>query len=140
MRRRTLIVAVASVLAVVCAVTVFFVLDFKGYLDQGTYEVLKSETSPDGKLAILTRRYDHQALNGDEYFVLIADHRYSTSELRRALHSPQPIFVADQTFDFHWISPRELTIECHGCGITRADIDSQRFTEGAIGVRYVGFP
>jgi len=133
---------IASGIALFClAVSLFFFLDFRGNLDPGKFEVLRTTKNSENKIAIVAKRSDHQAMNGDEYFVFVADHIYSPKELRLALHRSPMIFdAADDGLDVRWAGPRELVIECKDCGITKSRINEQLFSSGTISVRYVNFP
>jgi hypothetical protein len=76
---------VASGIALLClAVALLFFLDFRGNLDHGNFEVLRTVKNSENKIAIVAKRSDDEALSGDWYFVLVADHVYSHKELRLA--------------------------------------------------------
>lgn len=140
MQRRSIAVAMGAALSAVCAITILIVLLFRGYFDSSTYEVIKSAASGGGLIAILARRSDHQAMNGDNYFVLTENHLYTSSELRRAHHSHEPIFDADRPYDIRWTTTQSLVIECKDCHVTNSHVNSRRFTDKGIAIRYVGFP
>jgi hypothetical protein len=139
-RRRHYIIA--SGIALFClAVSLFLLLDFRGNLDPGKFEVLRTAKNSENKVAIVAKRSDHQAMSGDQYFVFVADHIYSPKELRLALHGSHMIFnAADDGLDVRWTGPQELLIECKDYGITKDRINEQQFSSGAISVRYVNFP
>ena len=133
---------VASGIALLClSVALFFFLDFRGNLDRGNFEVLRTVKNSEDKIAIVAKRSDDEALNGDWYFVFVADHVYSPKELRLAVHRTHMIFRADRDgLDVRWAGPQELVIECKDCGITKDDIDEQQVRSGSISVRYLNFP
>jgi hypothetical protein len=133
---------VASGIALLCvAVGLFFFLDFRGNLDRGNFEVLRTVKNSENSIAIVAKRSDHEALSGDWYFVFVADHVYSPKELRLAVHRTHMIFRADRDgLDVRWAGPQELVIECKDCGITKGDIDEQQFSSGNVSVRYLNFP
>jgi hypothetical protein len=129
-------------LAIVVAIAGLFTLDFRGYFDQGTFELLQYQTSPNGKIAMLAKRSDHEALSGDIYFfVVIADHVYSPKELRFAEHSSRLVFAAALNgLHLRWNGPSELVIACESCGTTKNYVDNERYSDDGISIRYVGFP
>jgi hypothetical protein len=133
---------VASGIAVLCvAVVLFFFLDFRGNLDRGNFEVLRTVKNSDNKIAIVARRTDSEAMSSDLYFVFVGDHVYSPKELRLAVHRTHMIFRADRDgLDVRWAGPQQLIIECKNCEITKDDIDEQRFRSGNISVQYLNFP
>jgi hypothetical protein len=88
---------VASGIVLLClAVVLFFFLDFRGNLDPGRFEVLRTARNSENIIAIVAKRSDDQAMSGDQYFVFVADHVYSPTELRAALHPSHMIFNADR--------------------------------------------
>ena len=133
---------VASGIALLCfAVGLFFFLDFRGNLDRGNFEVLRTVRNSENRIAIVAKRSDHEAMSGDQYFVFVADHVYSPKELRLALHRSPMIFDADRDgLNVYWSGPHNLVIECDSCGITKDNVDEQQFSSGDISVRYVNFP
>ena len=139
MRRRYV---VASGIVLLClAVVLFFFLDFRGNLDPGRFEVLRAVRNSENIIAIVAKRSDDQAMSGDQYFVLVADHVYSATELRAALHRSHMIFNADRDgLKVYWSGPRDLVIECDSCGITKEGVNEQQFTTGNIRIQYLNFP
>jgi hypothetical protein len=133
---------VASTIAVLClAVGLFLFLDFRGCLDRGTFEVIQAAEGPGGRIATIARRYDHDSLGGNEYWVFVSDHIYSPKELRMAYYHSDKVFSADRDgFDVHWIGPNALEIDCNNCEITKDDMNEQRTSSGNVSVRYFGFP
>ena len=84
-------------LALLCfAIGLFFFLDFRGNLDRGNFEVLRTVKNSEDRIAIVAKRSDHEAMSGDQYFVFVADHVYSPKELRLALHRSPMIFQRRQ--------------------------------------------
>ena len=95
-------------------VTVAVYALFQGYFDRGQFEIEQAEWSPSRQVGIVAKRSDHQALNGDQYFVLIGDHSFSTRELRHAYHSNAVIFSADSDcLKVHWADSHNLVVTCH---------------------------
>jgi hypothetical protein len=133
---------VASGIALVCvAVGLFFFLDFRGNLDRGNFEVLRTVKNSENSIAIVAKRSDHEAMSGDQYFVFVADHIYSPKELRLALHRSHMIFNADRDgLNVYWSSPHDLVINCDSCGINKDDVNEQQFSSGNVSVRYLNFP
>jgi hypothetical protein len=120
---------------------VYLVFLWRGVFDSGTFEVKQNLASSQGKVAILARRSSVEALSGNEYFVIISDHLNSPVELRRALHSSLPVFIADRDgINLEWIGPNELLIRCENCGITRERIEVQKSFYNGSTIRYTGFP
>lgn len=73
------------------------------------------------KFAIVAKRSDNEALNGDDYFVFVADHIYSPQELKLAWHRSPIIFRANRDgLEVHWAGPQQLVIQCRGCQIAKA--------------------
>ena len=83
---------------------------FHGYFDHGLFEIKQLEWSPSAprRVAVVAERFDHQAMNSDTYFVLIADHVFSAAELRRAYHSDGVVFAAaSDCLTVSWTDPHE---------------------------------
>jgi hypothetical protein len=114
---------------------------FKGVSDSESVEVLQSVDSSNGRIAMLVRRSDHAALSGDTFFVLVTDRQLTIAELRKHLYGLRSVFVAGRDgISIRWSAQNELNIECKACGLTKDIIEKQRFSEGAIRIRYTGFP
>lgn len=128
-------------LVVVCAIALWLALAFLGVLDSGKFEIAQSQIISQNHIAMLARRSDNTALSGDTYFVVIGNHLYTSSELKRAFYSSRPVFVAGRSgLDIYSAAPNVLTIECKDCGITKDLVEKQRFSGDGIVIRYVGFP
>jgi hypothetical protein len=132
----------AKIIAIVSsAITVAFVLAvyglWHGYFDRGQYELLSTEWSESRQLAMIAKRSDHQALNGDEIFVLVSDHLFSPTELRYALHGPTVIFSTDRDcLSVRWTDTRHLVISCQGEPITDGEINRQKHQINEVMVSY----
>jgi hypothetical protein len=74
----------------VCSVfiVIFGYFVWHGYFDQGDFRLLSSVQSPTEQFAMVAKRSDHEALNGDQVFVLLGNHIFTPVELRW----PAPIF------------------------------------------------
>jgi hypothetical protein len=133
---------VASGIVLLClAVVLFFFLDFRGNLDRGRFEILRTVKNTENIIAIVAKRSDDQAMSGDQYFVFLADHVYSPTELRSALHRSHLIFNADRDgLKVDWRGPHDLVIECDSCGITKEGVNEQQFSSGNIKIQYLNFP
>jgi hypothetical protein len=133
---------IASGIAVFClAIGLYFFFLFRGNLDTGKFQVLRTTESLENRIAIVAKRSDHNALSGDVVFVFVADHIYSPNELRAAFHRQHMIFAADRDgLDVHWAGSHKLVIKCKDCGITKDRRDEQQFRDGDISVEYVNFP
>jgi hypothetical protein len=124
--------AAAALLAIVCVYALFH-----GYFDSGYFEVLRTDVSPTGKIAMVARRYDNQALGGLEYFVVIGDHTYSPRELRHALHYGEAVFdTANECVAASWAGPSELTVDCRHGAIPAEDINSELHRFEGITISY----
>lgn len=137
--KRNIIVTIVLVLSSITTTWVLF--GCRDIASTETFEIVESQSGSPNQIAILARRYDHAALSGDTYFVVIGTHLYDSAELRDALYHSHAIFVADRNgMTLRWSGPKELTIQCQQCGITKNRIESQKFSEGGIAIQYVGFP
>jgi len=132
---------IASI-AVCCVATVWlFLFGYKGIATSENVEILQSESSSNGRTAMLVERSDHAALSGNTLFVFIDDHPYSIPQLRKTLYSLRPVFrVGGSGIAIHWSGQTELTIECNGCGMTKDVIELQKFAQDGLSIRYVDFP
>jgi hypothetical protein len=117
---------------------------FRGYFDPGNYEVKQAAWSPDNtKVAVVARRWDHEALNGDDYFVFISDHEIPIKDLKLILHSDQPVFSADAPcLSIRWASPKELILSCNDRSefIDQPHINRLKRAEGGIAITYEDIP
>jgi hypothetical protein len=131
----------ATVCTLVAVLVAGSYLLFHGYFDPGKFEIKTVQWSASKKVAVVARRSDNQALNGDEYFVLIGDHLFSETELRHALHSDKPVFSADRDcLTLRWNDPHDLVITCDDKSITPADINLQQHRSGEVAISYVNIP
>jgi hypothetical protein len=125
----------------VAALLVGGYLLFRGYFDTGQFEIRTVQWSASKQVAVVAKRSDNQALNGDEYFVLIGDHLFSEAELRHGLHSDRPVFSADRDcLTLRWNDPHDLVITCNDRSITPANINVQRHRSGEVAISYVDIP
>ncbi len=139
--KRSIVVAVILTLCAVVVWYVWLVLSFHGASDSDIIEIVQTQFASPHRVAMLVRRSDHAALSGDTYFVFIDDHLYPVPQLRKTLYSLHPVFkVGRDGVAIRWSSPSELTIECHACGITKEVIETQKFSDRGINIRYIGFP
>jgi hypothetical protein len=140
MRGKRYIIA-SGIVAFSLLVALFFVLDFRGNLDPGQFEILRTAQNSEKKYAIVAKRSDHEALNGDQYFVLLSDTIYSSNELRVAFHRSPILFSADRDgIEVRWTSPNELVIECQDCGISKTEINTRQSRAANVSIHYVNFP
>ena len=132
---------VAVILIIGAALLAWSTFGYHGVSDSETVEILQTEWASHNHVAQLVRRSDHAALSGDTYFIFVADHLYSVPKLRKELYSLPPVFVADRSgIVLHWLSPHELSIQCQDCGITKGRMETQKFSQEDVVIRYVGFP
>jgi hypothetical protein len=135
-------------LAVVVAGLVVFVaviaigkFGYHGVANSENVEVVQTLTIAPNRTAMLVRRSDHAALSGDTYFVLVGDRPYSVPELRKRLYAIPAVFkVGRGGLSIHWSSPNELVVECINCGITKDIIETRKFSQEDVAIRYVDFP
>lgn len=114
---------------------------FHGYFDHGRFEVRQIQLSSAKQVAMIAERSDQQALSSDTYFVLIGDHVFSPSELRRGYHSGSVVFAAaDSCLNLHWQGPTTLVIACDGKSLTREHIDVEENQSRGIRVLYDNIP
>src|SRR5271163_4574065 len=97
---------------------------FHGYFDQGRFEVIHAEPSSAGKVAMIARRTDDQALGGLEYFVVIGDHVYSPRELRHAMYYRGVVFSTNMDcLTTKWDTSNQLIVGCQNGSITMDSIN-----------------
>lgn len=115
---------------------------FHGYFDHGQFEIKQTQWSSAKQVAMVVERSDWQAtLSGTTYFVLIGDHVFSPSELRRRYHSSAVVFAAaDSCLTLRWQGPTTLVVSCNGPAVTRDHIDVENHRSGGIDIRYENIP
>src|SRR5271154_2249213 len=86
---------------------------FHGYFDHGQFEIENAQWSSSQQAAVIAKRSDHEALSGDQYFVLIAGHLPSPAELKHAYYGDGVIFRAGRNcLTLRWKDPNDLLITC----------------------------
>ena len=111
---------------------------FHGYFDRGRFEVKQAEWSSARQVALVTKRSDTDALNGDEIFVVIENHLLSLPELKHALHSDAVIFGTDRDcLKIEWQDSTHLVVRCVDGSITQDQIDVQKQEKDGIIISYV---
>jgi hypothetical protein len=127
-------------IALICAIGIWGILAWLGVLDTAPYSVTQSVVLSPDRIAMVGLRSDEAAMIGYEYFVVIGDHVYSPSELRRSFHSS--VFSTGLgSFTLEREGPNQLLIRCAAnCSITKDIVEIQKFSKGDIAIRYVGFP
>jgi hypothetical protein len=137
MRRSAKIIIIVSCAVVVALAVAVYGL-WHGYFDPGKYELLSTEWSESRQLAMTAKRSDHQALNGDQIFVLVGDHVFTPTELRHALHGPTVIFSTDRDcLSVRWKDTHHLVISCQGEAITDGEINRQKHQADGVSVSYI---
>jgi hypothetical protein len=129
------VVLSVSLLMAVCVYALFH-----GYFDHGLFEVKQLEWSPSAprRVAVVAKRSDHQAMNSDTYFVLIADHVFSATELRRAYHSDGVVFAAaSDCLSVSWTDPHHLLVTCRNGTIDPAQIEVCKIKNDDVLITYV---
>ena len=132
----------ASVSGLSCAIATSFLSGcYQGVANSEKLQILQIAYGAPNRVAMIVERSDHAALSGSTFFVLISDHAYPMSELRKRIYGLDPVFVAGREgLDIHWSGPNELEIECHSCGITPDIVEKQLYSKIGVAIRYVGFP
>jgi hypothetical protein len=141
--RQVAAIIASGVVAFCLAVGLFLFLAFRGNLDRGTFDVLRTTKNSEGVIAIMGERFDHEAMSGNDYFILLANHTYSPDELRLAYHRDQAhmVFRANRDdLNVSWADAHELVVDCRKCEITKGNINSQSFSVGEVRIRYTNFP
>ena len=87
---------------------------------------------------MIAKRSDHEALNGDQIFVLLGSHAFSPVELRHALHSSAVVFSSDRDcLNLMWKGTHDLEISCNAEPIVRDQINRQLEKRGDVTFTYV---
>jgi hypothetical protein len=114
---------------------------FRGDFDHGRFEVKETTRSSLGRIAMIARRSDDEAMNGDQYFVLLGDHVFSPNELRSAYYGRRVLFRSkDDCISIGWSGSNNLTVTCREGSISPNDIAVQSRNDGDVGVSYVNIP
>ena len=112
-------------------------LFFHGYFDQGRFEVIHAESSSIGKVAMIARRTDNQALGGLEYFVVIGDHVYSPRELRHAMYYRGVVFSTNMDcLTTKWETANQLVLDCQNGSIAMDSINEELHNFQGIAISY----
>jgi len=110
---------------------------FHGYFDQGRFEVIHAEPSSIGKVAMIARRTDDQALGGHEYFVVIGDHLYSPRELRHAMYYGGVVFSTNMDcLATRWETANQLVVACQNGSIAMGSINAELHHFQGIAISY----
>jgi hypothetical protein len=113
---------------------------FRGYFDHGQFEVQEANWSSStlARVAVVAKRSDHQAMDSDVYFVVIADHVLSPTELRMAYHSDQVDFAAaNDCVSVRWIDPHNLEVSCRHGTVDSQHIDVLKRKTGNVAITFV---
>jgi len=114
---------------------------FHGWLDQGLFEIKQSVRSSSGQVAMVAKRSDHQAMNSDQYFVLIGDHLFSPVELRHKHYSDDVIFQTEEScLVVRWKDPHDLVITCTEGSVDPGGIAVQQRRSGEVAISYENIP
>ena len=114
---------------------------FTGYFDHGKFEIKQTQWSSTHLAAIVAERSDNQALNSDEYSVLLGDHAYSPLGLRKQLHSDAPIFIStDECVSVHWQGPTTLLITCSGHEMAAMHVEYSKSEARGVTIIYEHIP
>jgi hypothetical protein len=141
MSRWIICLSVVFLVGVLLATAVYML--FHGYFDHGLFEIKQLEWSSSSpqRVAVVAERSDHEAMNSDQYFVLIRDHIPSETELRHAYYSHDVIFrAAGDCLSVRWTDPRNLTITCTMTSpdpLYTGGIAVQKHKAGDVAIKYV---
>lgn len=110
---------------------------FHGYLDYGLFEVKQAEWSPPPpRVAVVAERSG--PLSSDVYFVLVGDHVFSSTQLKRAYHSHDVIFAAaSNCLTVSWTDSHHLIINCRDGVIDSAHINVRKPRTDGVEITYV---
>jgi hypothetical protein len=113
---------------------------FHGYFDHGLFEIKQVDWSPSAprRVAVVAERSDHAAMSGYTYFVLVGDHVFSASEMRRAYYSDDVVFAAaNDCLSVRWTDPDRVTVSCRSGTIDAAQIDVRKTRADGVAITYV---
>lgn len=114
---------------------------FRGHFDHGQFEVKETSRSSSARFAIVAKRSDHEAMSGDQYFVLLGDHVFSPDELRSAYYGRHLVFASDTScLSVHWSDPNNLTVMCREGSIDPSHIAVQLRQADDVVIKYVNIP
>lgn len=112
---------------------------FHGYFDHGLFEIKQAEWSPSTprRVAIVAERSDHEAMSSNVYFVLIGNHVFSPTELRRSYHSDAVVFAAaSDCLTISWSDAHRLLLSCQGDKIDAAHINVRKSMDDDVTIIY----
>ena len=112
---------------------------FRGYFDHGLFEIKQVEWSSSAprRVAVVAERSDHEAMSSNVYFVLVGNHAFSPTELRRAYHSDEVVFAAaSDCLTISWSDPHHLVLNCRGDKIDAAHIDVRKTVADDVTIIY----
>jgi len=133
-------VSLTVLIVLILAATIVFLL-FTGHFDSGKFEVIKTSWASPELVAMVARRSDHEALSGDQFFVLVGDHTFSARELRHAYYQDGLIFRADSAcVTTSWKDARNLVVSCPDGSIEAGAIAVEQRRKADVGVSYVNIP
>jgi hypothetical protein len=114
---------------------------FHGYFDRGTFEIKSAQWLTSKEVAFVAKRADHQAMNNDEYFVLIGDHLFSPTEIRHAYYGDGVIFRAiSDCLTLRWADSHDLQVACGDGSIIPSYIAVQKYKSGDVSISYLNIP
>jgi hypothetical protein len=132
-------ISLTVIIVLILASTVVFLL-FTGHFDGGKFEVIQTSWASSKLVVMVARRSDHEALSGDQYFVLVGDHP-SAHELRYAYYHHGLIFRSDGAcVTASWEDARNLVVSCHDGSIEAGAIAVEQRKKAGVGVSYVNIP
>jgi hypothetical protein len=134
-------IGVSLTLLIVLALAGAVVVLFTGHFDGGKFEVIETNWTSPKLVAMVARRSDHDALSGDQYFVLVGDHPFSALELRYAYYHHGLIFRSDGAcLTTSWKDAQTLVVSCHDGSIEAGAIAVEQRKKASVAVSYVNIP
>jgi hypothetical protein len=114
---------------------------FHGSFDYGDFEVRQTQPFSSRQFAVIARRSDHQALNGDQYFVVVGDHPFSSADLKYAYYHDRLVFRAgSDCLTVRWEDAHQLVVACPNRSIEADQIAVQRSQIADMKVSYENIP
>ena len=132
--KRTIGVVLCVVIAIGCCVVYAL---FRGHFDHSTFKVEEIQQSPTKEIAAIVKHSDNQALNGDEYFLLIQKDAPSPEGAKSAYYNKEAIFGTNQDcLTIQWLDSSKLKVSCNGHSIGPDQIDVMKQTAGDVQIVY----
>jgi len=140
MKKSVRIISLSALAGLILFASVIFLL-FTGHFDRGKFEVVRTSWATPKLVAMVARRSDDDALDGDQYFVLVGDHSFSARELRYAYYHRGVIFRSDGAcVTTSWKAPGALELSCGDGSIEAGAIAVEQNKKNGVSVSYLNIP